>query len=514
MFLYLQQNMNFSKKVHVLLIYHLNLCYSTCKAMTKTNEFNRKTEFIRIERILLSKRSEFIYVRGRRRIGKSWILKSIANKHKNQCLYFMGAPDQSSVKTQKEFAQNWSSFSKDPYLENIKPGLLNWSSIFSHITNYVNTHQKKITLIFDEVQWIAKEGSGFVGHLKSSWLDWEKTGLIKVLICGSSNKFFHEKTGGEEKILRGIKTQADVFVGPISLQQCKERFKKWNHTEVALMFMLTGGVPYYLNQIDAGKAFIPAINDAFFTSTSIYLSEVDEIISLEFNKQGSKTVKKILEAIGGFGCNEANIVKKTKLSKSTVHMVLEKLVSYKLVTAINSIDKDTLENFAGTKYLINDFYLNCYFSLIEPIKSKISKNDDKILFHFPNENYYLPNFTGPLFEKLITATLNERNLNLSIFKKLQIRSLDFEIKYYWNKESQIDLIIESKEDRISRAIEIKWQSLSATNIHNLLENLSTKDYPCPTYYTRQNFLIGLETTLSKNKIPENVITITDFLVEA
>lgn len=85
-------------------------------------------------------------------------------------------------------------------------------------------------------------------------------------------------------------------------------------------------------------------------------------------------------------------------------------MSYKLVTAINSTDKATLENFAGTKYLINDFYLNCYFSLIEPIKSKISKNDDKILFHFPNQNYYLPNFTGPLFEKLITATLNEKNL--------------------------------------------------------------------------------------------------------
>lgn len=106
-------------------------------------------------------------------------------------------------------------------------------------------------------------------------------------------------------------------------------------------------------------------------------------------------------------------------------------------------------------------------------------------------------------------------MKLSLFKELQLRSLDFEIKYYWNKESQIDLIIESKEDRISRALEIKWQALNTTEIRNLLENLTTKDYPYPAYYTRQDFLIGLETTkVSKKNIPNNVITITDLFVEA
>ena len=51
-----------------------------------------------------------------------------------------------------------------------------------------NKHQ--IIILFDEIQWISKSQSGFLGYLKEAWLDWRKSGKIKLIISGSSNKFF------------------------------------------------------------------------------------------------------------------------------------------------------------------------------------------------------------------------------------------------------------------------------------------------------------------------------------
>ena len=56
--------------------------------------------------------------------------------------------------------------------------------------------------MFDEIHWIAKRNSGFVSKVKRAWLSWEKAGNIKVIICGSSNRFFDDKTGTASSILR------------------------------------------------------------------------------------------------------------------------------------------------------------------------------------------------------------------------------------------------------------------------------------------------------------------------
>jgi AAA+ ATPase superfamily predicted ATPase len=459
--------------------------------MQVTN-FERQDLKTSLLKILQSKKPEFVYVRGRRRIGKSWILKTLTKDHPGQCFYYMGGPDQTQDFSRKQFIEEWSSFTQDTSLLSLKSQFISWKSIFDHITAHVKKNKKPVTLIFDEIQWIAKEGSGFVGKLKEAWIDWEQLRLIKVIICGSSNKFFAEKTGGEEKILRGMKTQSDIVVGPITLSNgAKERFKKWSKHEISILWMLTGGVPYYLNQMDHTKPFLHAINDAFFTKTSIFLSEVDEILSLEFNKQGQQTVKKILAALGTYGSTEALIGKKTKISKSTLHLVLEKLVTYQLISPKKAFGKNQKSNDSGTKYIINDSYLNTYFQLMDPIKGRIQQNSKELIFQFSSQEYYIPEFTGPRFERLIEQVLQEKNFHLPLFDKLDLRTPDFEIETYWDKEQQIDLIINSHQDRISRAIEIKWQSLTQKQEEKIQQELSEKEYPLPPYYQRKNYVISL-----------------------
>jgi hypothetical protein len=408
----------------------------------------------------------------------------------------MVGPDASGEEIIKQFVSEFSEFTGDNTLLEKKIEFLNWKSIFIFIKAFALKKGKNFTLILDEIQWIAKEGTGFLGKLKEAWIDWEESTLIKVIICGSSNKFFALNTGGAETVLRGLKTRSDIHVSPISLSECyKKRFFHWSQAETVFMYFLTGGIPYYLNQIDPSKPFITAINDAFFTSTSIYLSEIEEILSLDFNKQGSKKVKTILSAIGAYGCSEAQIIKKTKIPKSTVHVVLEKLLTYKLLEIVYSASSKTKGNDAGAKYLIADFYLASYFQLISPIAGRIEKNRNSILFKFSASNLYIENYTGPMFERLVKCIILEKNLKLKIFTKLDLRSNNFEVEHYWDREQQIDLIVNGLDDRISRAIEVKWSALSKTEYNETMKKLYEKNYHLKPYFSRRNYIV------TQNMIP-------------
>jgi AAA+ ATPase superfamily predicted ATPase len=476
------------------------------------DNFNRESEYKEILSIIKKPAASFFYVRGRRRVGKSWLLKKLAQNEKNT-FYYMGAKDHTSTNSISDFIIEWEIFSKTKLLSEIKTSQLNWKRVFDEITNYVENTKTSTILIFDEVQWIAKEGSGFIGRLKEAWIDLEKSKKAKIIVCGSSNKFFHQHTGGEEVILRGMKTHADLIIHPLPLKQCHlEYFKNWNKHEIAMAFMMTGGVPYYLKQINPNKSFITAINDSFFCKDTIFLEEVDEVLRLDFNKQGIKTVKNILAAIGPVGAGQSTIIKKTKIPDSTVSEILMKLEDYNIVELVFPSGTAIKGNRNGGKYLIKDFYLNTYFSLIAPLSMRIKKNSNSLLFANEylknNSSFYIENYSGHMFEKIIRNVLELRNMNQNIFSKLELRDENYIITQYWDKENQIDLIVEHPRDRISRAIEIKWLNDKRVNIKKIYEDLELKDYPIPRNFTRQNF-IAVSTSTKPKTATETTIILDD-----
>lgn len=478
--------------------------------------FDRKQELNELTERISESGAAFFFVRGRRRVGKSWILKELTRKS-SHIFYFMGEFDSKSASTRSNFVQAWESFSKRSSLSQLRPSVLTWGVIFNDITDHVQQTNDDLVLVFDEVQWLAREGSGFLSQLKQVWLDWEMTAKIKVILCGSSNRFFIEKTGGEEKIIRGLKTASDFVVQPIDFAQCvKTKFKLWKKEEAAIAYMMTGGIPYYLAQIDSKLGFVAAINQAFFTRRGVFLGEVDEILNLDFNKKAIRSVKAILRAIHPSGVTQIAIQKKSRIPASTVNEVLAKLESYGLILQQVMANEKPKGNRAGVRYIINDFFLNTYFHLLLPLKNKIEANDKRLLFGElclrSSKGYYIENFTGYMFEHMVKYVIESRQMKLRIFSKLQLADEDFEVIQYSTQIGQIDLIIEHHTDRISRAIEVKWISEEIFNPEALLIQLADKEYPLAKRFTRRNYLvIGLASPLKRNG-PQNqevIITLDD-----
>ncbi len=481
----------------------------------------REDELKRLSEFYHMQGSGFLHLRGRRRIGKSWLLIELRTRIGG--LYFQGEQDSTTKELQSTMAHLWDEHVGQKRLSLIRQRDLTWDRIFTAITDYALQHTNQtFLLIFDEIHWIAKKNSGFTSKIKNVWLSWEKIGNIKVIICGSSNKFFDDKTAKESSVLRGLRTHSDIWVRPFSLSEVKQYFfPEWSHEEISLVYMMIGGIPYYLNRIINSKNYINAINKTFFTRSTIFLDELDEIINLEFNKSSKTRIRSLLAALGQEGKTVASICRATGISESSVRENIEKLVDYGLVFEKTLMGVSPKKNKSGTKYYMRDFYLNFYFQVLDGLKAQIKDNTKSNIFSrllSSKEGFYIPNFSGQAFELLIESVIDRRansTMHENIFKKLNIHEPNYYFGHYWESNTtQVDLIVESSVDRETRIFEAKWIATKAGLTHGYLEQIRQKTYTPPRGFRLSFYLVisksptkGLKEAAQKQNV--QIVELTD-----
>lgn len=406
--------------------------------------------------------ASLVFLRGRRRIGKSTLLKQICSESKMNPFYFTGAEDESDKKAQLRWIKEWSKINTKTALLKYSSSQLNWTDIFEELYLFAKNHSsKEIAIIIDEIQWVAKAKSGFIGLLKEAWLKLEHCSNLKFIICGSSNRFFHMFTGGEEQILRGLSTHNDIWLYDIPLEELKSSFgQDWDLEEATFAYMCLGGVPYYWQQFPEKFSFIKSFNDLAFTNSTILLKEVSEILRLDFNKAGVETAQEILSAINIMGSDFTTLSKKTRLPLSTLSDLLEKLVEYQLVYTKRFYLANKLKNQRGSIYFLKDPYLNFYISILKPMKRKILQNQDQLLFSHilrSKSGFYLDSFSGYAFERFIQNLLEkEVDRKESLFSNLGIKDLDYKVGTFHDAKAQIDLVLFESSDRNLYLIECRW----------------------------------------------------------
>jgi AAA+ ATPase superfamily predicted ATPase len=425
------------------------------------------------------KTASMCFLRGRRRIGKSTLIRQIHHLYDIPCFVFTGSDDESELKTKKRWVREWTIFCPESNLSQFKIQLLTWKMIFSDFSYFAQKNKKIFCISIDEIQWVAKGKSGFVSQLKECWLELEKYNNLKLILCGSSNKFFKKYSGGEEQILRGLCTHNDIWMGELRLTDLKKYYAPhWSDEEIVFSTMCLGGIPFYWQQITPELNFIQAFNKLCFTSSSFVLKEITEILRLEFNKAGVKTVIHFLSFIGFLGKTLENLETHSRTSHATATQLVEKLQDYDLLFRINNFEKVSVSTTRGQIYILKDPFLNFYFSLIYKIRRKIETNRTNVLIFSTlitsKKGIYIPEFTGSTFERFVTHLL-ETSVERSekIFTKLNIRNCDFEVGTIKDVSRQIDIVLQNTTDRRDRWIECRWTN-DTEQVSTLIGDLHSK----------------------------------------
>ncbi|MGN7987876.1 AAA family ATPase [Pedobacter sp. 22226] len=312
---------------------------------------------------LTSSSSELLAVFGRRRVGKTFLIRSVFQK---QLIFELSGVHDANAAEQ---LLNFSKAMADALYSPLTPAApKNWTEAFWQLREFATPilKKRKAVIFFDEFPWLSSHKSGFLSAFEYFWNQWasQQPNLI-VAICGSAatwmiKKVVNNKGGLHNRLTRKIRLL------PFTLYETEQYLKSNNihldRYQVLNIFMAMGGVPHYLKELKRGESAIQAIDRLCFTKDGLLSTEFANLYRSLFENAGRhiSVVKALADKPSGLTRNE--IIAACNLqSGGTTSLLLEELVESGFITPHLPFQKNANQSI----YKLSDEYSLFYLKFIE-----------------------------------------------------------------------------------------------------------------------------------------------------
>ena len=402
----------------------------------------RKYEQQKLDSLLSSNRAELLSIIGRRRVGKTFLIRE---HYKSHIVFEFTGTQYTNKKNQlKKFAQKLQEFSKSS-LEIARPS--DWSDAFialkTYLTNLPETGTKSV-VFFDEVPWIASKRSGFLNEFAYWWNDWASRQNIVVVICGSAASWMIDKVVNNKGGLHNRITEY-VHLQPFTLAEVKQYLQsiqlQLDDYQILQLYMSIGGIPHYLQHIRRGESATQIINRLCFNKDGILRYEFNNLYAALY--EGYERHVAVVRALSTKwkGLSRKEIIKITKLSNGGgLTQILNELISSSFVVELIPFGKKKKD----TLYRLVDEYSLFYLTFIE---GKRTGKKDIWLQNAQDNEYKI--WRGYAFENICIKHVE------AIKKALGISGVQTEISGFRHLGTvdtqgiQIDLLIDRKDQCIN-----------------------------------------------------------------
>ncbi len=342
----------------------------------------RKKELESLELLLKKKSSSLVVIRGRRRIGKSRLIKEFVSEKKNWV--FTGIPPIPGTTKQRQLDTFSTQIAQNLSMPKIQAS--EWIEYFAFLGKQAK--EQKIVIVFDEISWMGSSDPDFLGHLKAAW-DYhfsENPNLILIL-CGSVSSWI------EENILKSTgfvgRISIDIVLEELSIAEGGEFWgaqkNKVSAYEKFKMLSVTGGIPKYLEEVISTQSAEDNIHRLCFQSNGLLFREFDQIFSDLFSKR-AQTYRNIVQALAHAPLTLDDVCEKLDLKKSgSVSRCLNDLALAGFVQEDCTWTLSTKEASRLKKFRLKDNYLRFYLRYIEPNRDRIAKDlfESKSFMYMP-----------------------------------------------------------------------------------------------------------------------------------
>ena len=254
----------------------------------------RKEEQALFKNYLDSPKAELIAVYGRRRVGKTYLVKSYFNEKFDFSL--TGLYNVTKTVQLSQFQKKLEEYSGAPVK---RPK--DWFEAFDLLAKYLDTLQKdKIIVFLDEIPWLDTPKSNFLAAFSQFWNDWASMkNNFKLFVCGSATTWMLSKFIGDKGGIYG-RVSRSIWLRPFTLLETQKFLKEikginLNQKQVLSIYMIFGGIPYYLDMLVKGKPLDANIDELLFRQGAPLRPEFDFLFrSLFLN---SKIYRSVVEAL-------------------------------------------------------------------------------------------------------------------------------------------------------------------------------------------------------------------------
>lgn len=331
------------------------------------NLIGRNKEKQILENALLSSQSELIVVYGRRRVGKTFLIRETYKEHIR--FEFAGMYKASAKEHLKLFKLTLDKYSSE---KNKTPS--NWLDAFQQLKNYCDklTGKKKKVLFIDEFPWLDNNKSSFLKAFDNFWNSYAtKRKDLVVVICGSAaaymiNKIIRNKGGLHNRLSDKIRVE------PFNLSETKKLLQqnkiKLTNYDILQLYMAMGGVPHYLQKIIPGESATQAIDRLCFEKDGFLRNEFKDVFASLFEQIDNH--EKIIRTLANVrkGITRKELLKKSALpSGGNISRTLNELIESGFIEQYTPYQGNN-----NALYRLTDEYCHFYIKYIE--KNKPSKN--------------------------------------------------------------------------------------------------------------------------------------------
>ena len=266
----------------------------------------------KMQQALDSEKPELMAVVGRRRVGKTYLIRHVMTPH--LCFELSGARD---AALEEQLGNFTSALAQRIPIRPETPA--NWPAAFQLLIQYLEPLLKskgRRVIFFDELPWLARRNSRFLSAFEFFWNQWasQQPNLL-VVVCGSATswmitKILNNRGGLHNRVTRRI------TLHPFTLAETEEYFQlhklSFTRRQIAELYMTTGGIPYYLSYIHRGQSIPQAVQNLIFADDAPLKFEFEELYASLFDHHSRHL--KIVETLASkpTGLTRGELITKTK----------------------------------------------------------------------------------------------------------------------------------------------------------------------------------------------------------
>jgi AAA+ ATPase superfamily predicted ATPase len=354
----------------------------------------RSSELEKLNGMYADGKFEFVIVYGRRRVGKTTLIKEFIRD--KRAIYF--------VAREADGAVNLKGFSNDVYSVTAKELAKNsffsdWEKAFDYILQI--SEAGRIVLAIDEYPFLAA-GHRPVSSILQAHIDARfAESKLFLILCGSSMSFMENQVLGYKSPLYGRRT-AQFKIAPFGFFDALPFLEPFSKEDKAVLYGVTGGIPEYLNKINAAKSVSENIKDLFLTASGALFEEPSNLLKQELREPS--TYNGIIEAIASGASRLNEIATKCGIESNKCAKYLKSLISLGIVKKELPVTETSSKK---SIYLLDDMMFRFWYRFVFPNMSGIVSGLGGAIFDFEIKEE-LPAYMGPVFEEICKQYLLEQ----------------------------------------------------------------------------------------------------------
>ena len=421
--------------------------------------YDRIQELTSLEQIEKNSQSSanFTVMTGRRRIGKTALLKKFI-ENKKSCYLFTFRTSEVLL------CQQWQKELEEKLGLKIFGSIKKLSELFEQIMEF--SKQEHFILIIDEFQDLHSINPSFYSQMQNIWDSSKDNSKINLIVCGSVYSMMIKIFEDSKEPLFG-RTTAKINLSPFTPSVCKEILKdfnpKFSNEDLLCLYMLSGGVAKYIFLLmESGCVTKESMIEYVTGITSPFLIDGKDVLISEMGKDY------------GIYFSILSLISKGMTTQSEIDSIIQKNTGSYLENLyhVYNVIKPIKPLFAksqsrNTRWQITDCYLRFYFWFIYSNQNLIELGQYDLLKKLIIRDY--ETFTGKTLEQYFYEKIKEEH---------EISMLGG----WWDRKSQneIDIIAINELEKTCKIYEVKRKS-EKINLNTLQDKIEIFKGNIPNY---------------------------------